>query len=132
MRGFCEPFDRGEAPVPLGGELGHRPGGLVETGGFYLVEDFPALLAAADQPGPFEHDQVLGDGLARERHPFGQPAGADLAVADQQVEDLAAGRVADGRPQLVIGLRGHARYRFASSVARRSRNSPQPPLCSSA
>ncbi len=116
----------------MGGELGHRPGGLVEAAGFYLVEDFPALFAAADQPGPFEHDQVLRDGLAGKRHPFGQPAGADLAVADQEVEDLAAGRIADGRPQLVIGLRCHVGYRFARSVARRSRNSPQPPLCSSA
>ena len=95
MRGFCEPFDQAEPPVPLGGELGHGPGGLVEAPGFYLVENFPALLAPADQPGPFEHDQVLGDGLARERHPFGQPAGADLAVADQEVEDLAARRFGD-------------------------------------
>src|SRR5580704_3072390 len=69
--GFGEPFDHAEPPVPLGGELGHGPGGLLEAAGFYLVENFPALLAPADQPGPFEHDQMLGDGLAGERHPFG-------------------------------------------------------------
>jgi hypothetical protein len=76
-------FDRGEPPVPLGGALGQGPGGLVEAAGFDQVQDFAALLAAADQPGPFEHDQVLGDGLAGERDLPGQPAGADLAVADQ-------------------------------------------------
>src|SRR5207344_2885287 len=90
VRGFGEPLDRAESAVPPGGELGHGPGGLVEALGFDLVEDLPALFAPADQPGPFEHDQVLGYGLARERHPSGQPAGADRAVADQEVEDLAA------------------------------------------
>src|SRR6201987_423002 len=109
------------------GELTHGPGGLVEAATLHLVENLPALLAPADQPGPFEHDQVLGDGLASERHPPGQPAGADRAVADQEVEDLAARRVGDGRPQLLIGWhrypgRRHSR-RFATSTARRSRNS---------
>src|SRR6185437_12579267 len=66
--------------------------GLVETAGLDLVQDLPALLAPADKAGALEHDQVLGDGLAGERHPPAQPAGADLAVADQEVEDLAAGR----------------------------------------
>ena len=121
VRGFGEPFDRAESPVPLSGELSHSPGGLVEAAGFYLVENFPALFAPADQPGPFEHDQMFGDSLAGERHPSGQPAGAYLTVADQQVEDPAARRVGDGRPQLVIGLRRHPGWRFASNVARRSR-----------
>src|SRR6266702_6649012 len=112
VRSFGEPFDRAEPPVPLGGELGHSPGGLVEAVGFYPVENFTALLAPADQPGAFEHDQMLGDGLAGERYPSGQPAGAYLAVADQEVEDLAARRVGDGRPQLVIGLRRHPDWRF--------------------
>jgi hypothetical protein len=107
MRSFGEPFDRGEAPVPLGGELGHSPGGLVEAVGFYLVENFPTLPAPTDQPGPFEHDQMLGDGLTGERHPSGQPAGAYFTVTDKEVEDPATRRVGDGRPQLIIGLRRH-------------------------
>ena len=73
-------------------------GGLVKTVGLHLVEDLPALLAPADQPGLFEHDQMLGDRLAGEGHPPGQPAGADLAVADEKVEDPAARWVGDGRP----------------------------------
>src|SRR5580700_5376050 len=76
VRSFSEPFDRGQPPVPLRGELRHGPDGLVETAGFHLVENLPALFPAADQPGPFEHDQMLGDGLAGERDPSGQPAGA--------------------------------------------------------
>jgi hypothetical protein len=56
VRGFGEPLDRAEAPVPLGGKLSHGPSGLVEAAGFYLVQNFPAVLAPADQPGPFEHD----------------------------------------------------------------------------
>ena len=124
--------DRGQAPVPLGGERHHGPGGLIEAAGFHLVENFPALLAPADQPGSLEHDQMLGDRLAGERHPSGQPAGAHRAVADQEVEDPAARRVGDRRPQLVVGLRSHYGCCFASNVARRSGNSPQPPLCSSA
>src|SRR5947209_2151545 len=94
----------------MGGLLGHGPGGLVEAAGLDLVKDLAALLAPADQAGALEHDQVLGDGLAGERHPPGQPAGADLAVADQEVEDLAARRLGDGRPQLVIGLRWYLRW----------------------
>src|SRR5690348_12486501 len=132
VRGFGEPFDRGQAPVPLRSELRHSPGGLVEAPGFYLVENFPALLAPADQPGPLQHDQVFGDRLAGERYPPGQPAGADVTVADQQVKDPAAGRVGDGRPQHIIGLRRHPSWRFASKSARRSRYSAQPPWCSPA
>src|SRR5437763_294130 len=75
--------------------------------GFYLVENLSTLLAPADQPGLFEHDQVLGDRLAGEGHVAGQPAGADLTVAHEEVEHPATRRVADGRPQLVIGLRRH-------------------------
>src|SRR5215471_7050483 len=50
-RCFGEPFDRGEPPIPLGGELGHGPGGLVEAVGFYLVENFPALFYRARTAG---------------------------------------------------------------------------------
>src|SRR5215470_18053980 len=121
VRSFGEPFDPAESPIPLGGELGHGPGGLVEAVGLYLVENFPALFAPTDQPGPFEHDQMFGDGLAGERHPSGQPAGAYLTVAEQEVENPATRRVADGRPQLIIGLRRHRDWRFASNVMRRSR-----------
>jgi hypothetical protein len=34
VRGFGEPLDRGEPPVPLGGKLSHGPGGLVKAVGF--------------------------------------------------------------------------------------------------
>src|ERR1019366_2863423 len=132
VRRFGEPFDRAESPVPLRGEVSHGPGGLVETVGLDLVEDLPALLAPADQPGLFEHDQMFGDRLAREGHVAGQPAGADVTVADEEVEDPATRWVGDGRPQLVIGLRHHPDWRFASNVARRSRYSAQPPRCSPA
>src|SRR5215472_2525283 len=104
---FGEPLDRAEPQVPLGGEARHGPAGLIEAVRLDLVENFPALFAPADQPGSFEHDQVLGHGLAGKRHLSRQPAGAYLAVADQQVKDLPARRVADGRPELVIGLRRH-------------------------
>ena len=39
VSGFGEPFDRAEPAVPLGGEVGHGPGGLFEAVGFYLVEN---------------------------------------------------------------------------------------------
>src|SRR5580700_7400271 len=47
LRGFGEPLDHGQAPVPLGGDLGHGPGGLVEALGLHLAENLPALLAPA-------------------------------------------------------------------------------------
>src|ERR1039458_8478284 len=128
---FGEPFDRAEAPVPVRGEVSHSPGGLVETSCLYLVEALPALLAPADQPGLFEHGQMLGDRLAGEGHVAGQPAGADVTVADQEIEDPATRRVSDGRPQLVIGLRLHLDG-FASTLARRSRYSAHPAWCSPA
>jgi hypothetical protein len=96
--GFGEPFDGVESPVPLAGELGHRPGGLVEAFGVHLVENLPTLFAAADQPGLFEYDEVLGDRLAGERDSPGQPAGARLTSADKEVQDPTARRVADRRP----------------------------------
>ena len=46
--------------------------------------------APADQPGPFEYDQMLGHRLAGEGHLAGQPTGADVTVADEEVEDPAA------------------------------------------
>src|SRR6185312_11648571 len=52
VRGFGEALDRGEPPVPPGGELSHGPGRLVEAVGLYLVENLPALLTPADEPGP--------------------------------------------------------------------------------
>src|ERR1022692_443958 len=132
VRRFGEPFDRGEPPVPPRGEVSHGPGGLVETAGFYLVENLPALLAPADQPGLFKHGQMLGDRLAGERHAASQPAGADVTVADEEVEYPATRRGGDGRAQLPAGLRRHPDWRFASRPASRSRYSAQPPWCSAA
>jgi hypothetical protein len=57
VRGFGEPFDGVEPPVPLAGELGHRSSGLVNAVSFHLIENLATLFAAADQPGPFEHDK---------------------------------------------------------------------------
>ena len=76
--GFGEALDGVEPPIPLPGDLGHRPGGLVEAVGVDPVEDLAALLSPADQPGLFEHDQVLGDGLAGEGDLARQRAGAGL------------------------------------------------------
>jgi len=61
---FGEPFDRVQASVPLGSELSHRLGGLVEAISVYLVKDFPAPFAPADQAGSVKHDQVLGNPTA--------------------------------------------------------------------
>jgi ubiquinone/menaquinone biosynthesis C-methylase UbiE len=67
VRGLGQSFDHAQSLVPMGGELGHDPGGLVQAVGLDLIQDLPALFAPPDQPGPFEHGQVLGDGLAGER-----------------------------------------------------------------
>ncbi len=93
---FGHPLDRGEPPVPLRGELSHGLRRLVKAVGFYLVENLPALLVTANEPGPLEHDQMLGDCLPGEGHPDCQPAGADPAVADDEIEDPAPRRVTDG------------------------------------
>jgi hypothetical protein len=131
MGSFGEPFDGGESLVPLRGEVSHGPSDLVKPVCLYPIENFSTLFAPADKPGLFEHDQMLGDALAREGHPSGQPAGAYFAVADQEVEQPATRWVADGRPQLIVGLRRHL-YGIVSTPARRSRNSPHPSRCSSA
>lgn len=55
VRGLGQPLDHAQSLVPMGGELGHDPGGLVQAVGLDLVQDFPALFAPPDQPGPFEH-----------------------------------------------------------------------------
>ena len=83
---------------PIRGDFGVKP--------YYLLQCIALRLG--------EHGLMLGDRLAGERHPPGQPAGADVTVADQEVEDPAAGRVGDGRSQLLIGRRRHPGWRFAS------------------
>jgi len=44
VRSFSEPFDHGQPPVPLRGELRHGPDGLVETVGFHLGRELPGLV----------------------------------------------------------------------------------------
>src|SRR5207247_371747 len=83
--GLGEAFDGVEPPIPLPGDLGHRPGGMVEAVGIYPVEDLAALLSSADQPGLLEHDQVLRDGLAGERDLSRQPTGAGLTPLDEEI-----------------------------------------------
>ena len=48
VRCFGQPFDGGESPVPLRGEVRHGPSGLVKSVGFYLVENLSTLLAPTD------------------------------------------------------------------------------------
>jgi hypothetical protein len=96
VRRFGETFDRDQPPIPLHGHVSHGLRGLIEAAGLYLVENLAALLAPADQPGLLEHDQMLGDRLPGERDPAGQPAGTDLTLADQEVEDPVARWVRDG------------------------------------
>ena len=95
MGGFGELLDRVQSAIPLSGEVGHRPGGLVEPNRLHLVEDLSTVFASADQPGLFEHDEMLRDRLAGERDPTGQPARARLTVTNKKVEDPAARWVRD-------------------------------------
>ena len=83
------------------------------------VENLPTLFAPLVQSCLFEHDQCLGDRLARERHLPGQPAGAGITIADEQVEHPTTRGVGDRRPQLVIGLASSmSDRRFARHVRR--------------
>jgi hypothetical protein len=48
---FGEPFDRGKPPVPLGGEVGHGPGGLVEAAGAQIdLFGVPWLISGVEPP----------------------------------------------------------------------------------
>ncbi len=87
MGGLSEAFDGLEPPIPLPGDLGHGPAGLVEAVDIHLEKDLPALLPATDEPGLLEHDQVLGDGLAGEGDLARQPTGAGLTPLDKEIED---------------------------------------------
>jgi hypothetical protein len=116
---FGELFDRAEPPLPLCGVVSHGPSGLVEAGGLHLVQDFSALFAPTDQADLFEHDEVLGDRLAGKGYLPGQPAGADVTMADKKVEDLPTRGLGNSRPQHIIDLRRHPNSRAASTLARR-------------
>jgi hypothetical protein len=85
VRGLGEPLDGVQSAIPLPDELGHGAGGLIQAVCIHLVENLPTLLAAVDQPGVLEHDQVLGDRLARDRHLVGQPAGVRFTPADDEM-----------------------------------------------
>jgi hypothetical protein len=106
--GFGEAFDGVEALIPLPGDLGHRPGGLVESVGLYAIEHLAALRSPADQPRRFEHDQVLGDGLTAEGDVVRQPAGTGLTPLNEQIEHAATRRLGNRRPQVVVRLGRHA------------------------
>lgn len=124
-------LDRVESLVPLRGQIGHGPGGLVETVGIHLVENFSTLLSAAHQSHPFQHDQMSGNRLPGEWHLAGQPPCAGLTIDDDQVEHPATRRIGDDRPQLIIGPCSQLDCSAATS-ARRPRKSPHPFRCSSA
>jgi hypothetical protein len=64
VRCFGQPLDRRETSIPLLGEISHSSTRLVEALGFYLEEDLSTLFTAADQPGVFEDDKMLGNRLA--------------------------------------------------------------------
>ena len=105
--GLREAFDGLEPPIPLPGDLGHGPAGLVEAVGMDSEKDLTTLLSAADQPRLFEHDQVLGDGLTGEGNLAGKPARARLTPLDEKVEHPTTRRVGDGRPQVIVRLGPH-------------------------
>ena len=62
--------------------------------GIELVDAVAALAMFADQMGPAQQSQVLGDGRARDREGFGDLAGG-LAAAAEEIEDGAAGRIGE-------------------------------------
>jgi len=125
VRRLGQTLDCRETPIPLLSEFSHSPTRLFEALGFYLEEDLSTLFTAADQPGVFEDDKMLGNRLAGEGHVASQRPCTGLTVADQEVEDSATRWIGDGRPQLVIDLHRHLDG-FAWMSTRRFRNSAQP------
>ena len=69
---------------------------------------------------------MLRDRLARHRHAAAQARRRAGAVGQQQIEQAAPGRVADGRPELVVDGRVHDRTRPAAYAARVARCSSHP------
>ena len=94
--------DATQPAVPAGADGGELLGGPGELG----VVDAVAALAtgggAVDEARSVEHREVLGHGLAGDRQLLAQRGGRRRAVDQQEVEHPAPGRVADGRPQLVV------------------------------
>ena len=87
--------DAAEPTVPAGadaGELGGGPGELVVVD---AVAAFATGGDAVDEARPVEHGEVLGDGLAGDGQLLAQRGGRGGAVAEQQVEHPAPGRIAD-------------------------------------
>jgi len=55
-----------------------------------------------DEPGPGKHREVLGDRLPGDGHFGGQRGRGGLAVGEDEVENLPAGGIGDGLPQLIL------------------------------
>ena len=106
--GLGEVLDPGKPGVPLRGDLRHHPGRGLEPLRPHLVERFAAFPPARHEPGPVEDREVFGDGLPGEGEVPRERRRRRLAVREQQVEDVPAGRVTDDRPEFVL-VRRHAR-----------------------
>src|ERR1700731_1006614 len=89
VRGFGQQLDHVESAIPFLGDVGHRPGRVIEAPGLDAVPDLAPNLVAPEQSGPFEDDEMLGHGLSGEGDLAGQRARRLLSVADQKVQEPA-------------------------------------------
>jgi hypothetical protein len=101
-------LDAPEAGVPGRADVGELGDGPSELG----LIDPEMLLAAGDggvnQADPVEDDEVLRHRLTGHRQVLAQAGRSPAALAQQQVEHAAPGRVADRRPEVVVHHHAHA------------------------
>ena len=99
---------RRSRPSQLEPTVGELVGGPGELGVVDAVAALPTGGGAVDESDAVEHREVLGDGLAGDRQLLAQRRGGAGAVGQQEVEQPATGRIADGRPQVVVDGGRHA------------------------
>src|SRR5262249_46295160 len=93
--------------IPGGADAGKLLGGPGELGVVDAVAALASGGAAVDEARSVEQREVLGHGLAGDGELLTQGRGRAGAVDQQEVEHPAPGRVAHGRPELVVDGDGH-------------------------
>src|SRR3954447_20369325 len=103
---LCDPLDSLQSRVPRRPDRRQLSNGAGELRIVHAVSLLPARRCRPYQPDPVEHDEVLGDGLTRDRQLPAQRGCGAISLDEQKVEHPTAGRVTDGGPEIVVHRAG--------------------------
>src|SRR4051812_15068970 len=94
-----------EAILPLTADPRNPFRGLVERLRLQLIEGLAAGAVTAHKPGPAQGAEVLGDSLPADRQLGRERGGTGAAARGKRLDQPPAGRVGEGREDVLAKLR---------------------------